>query len=312
MRRRGGRGSREIELPADAHEGAEQIALRRAGARCGKIELSPDAHESSQQAALRRAGAGTSARQGLGLSADAHQGAEQATLRLACQGASAGREAGDLRLRQPSGRAGAGAVVLLRRRGGGEALVLLRGARARARSAGARAVGPRARDDAVVLLRRRGACARGAGPRAKSRTASVCRAMAADNKAPVINAEKTRPAAKVAAAVNAARQARGDRPRYVKARDAVDHALAELLQQDSLQLDGEHALVHHYTQILRAADEEDEHRTLRLESDANGLPRHQSIDAQTALQAIASGRRAEFRTSDIRQMYTGVPALRRR
>jgi exodeoxyribonuclease V beta subunit len=44
--------------------------------------------------------------------------------------------------------------------------------------------------------------------------------------------------------------------------------IAELLQQDSLQLDGEHALVHHYTQILRAADAEDEHRTLRLESDA--------------------------------------------
>jgi len=44
--------------------------------------------------------------------------------------------------------------------------------------------------------------------------------------------------------------------------------IAELLQQDSLQLDGEHALVHHYTQILRAADEEDEYRTLRLESDA--------------------------------------------
>ncbi|MBW0148108.1 exodeoxyribonuclease V subunit beta [Marinobacter arenosus] len=44
--------------------------------------------------------------------------------------------------------------------------------------------------------------------------------------------------------------------------------IAELLQQDSLQLDGEHALVHHFTQILRAADDEDEHRTLRLESDA--------------------------------------------
>ena len=44
--------------------------------------------------------------------------------------------------------------------------------------------------------------------------------------------------------------------------------IAELLQQDSLQLDGEHALVHHFTQILRAADEENEHRTLRLESDA--------------------------------------------
>lgn len=44
--------------------------------------------------------------------------------------------------------------------------------------------------------------------------------------------------------------------------------IAELLQQDSLQLEGEHALVHHFTQILRAADDEDEHRTLRLESDA--------------------------------------------
>lgn len=44
--------------------------------------------------------------------------------------------------------------------------------------------------------------------------------------------------------------------------------IAELLQQDSLQLDGEHALVHHYTQILRTAEEENEHRTLRLESDA--------------------------------------------
>ena len=45
--------------------------------------------------------------------------------------------------------------------------------------------------------------------------------------------------------------------------------IAELLQQDSLQLDGEHALVHHFTRDFpRAADEEDEHRTLRLESDA--------------------------------------------
>ena len=44
--------------------------------------------------------------------------------------------------------------------------------------------------------------------------------------------------------------------------------IAELLQQDSLQLDGEHALVHHFSQILRAAEDEDEHRTLRLESDA--------------------------------------------
>ena len=48
------------------------------------------------------------------------------------------------------------------------------------------------------------ALSRGAGPRAKSRTASVRRAMAANNKAPVVIAEKTRPAAKVAAAVNAA------------------------------------------------------------------------------------------------------------
>jgi len=44
--------------------------------------------------------------------------------------------------------------------------------------------------------------------------------------------------------------------------------IAELLQQDSLQLDGEHALVHHFAAILRATDEENEHRTLRLESDA--------------------------------------------
>lgn len=47
------------------------------------------------------------------------------------------------------------------------------------------------------------ALSRGAGPRAKSRTACVCRAMTADNKAPV-DVEKTRPAAKVTAAVNAA------------------------------------------------------------------------------------------------------------
>ncbi len=45
--------------------------------------------------------------------------------------------------------------------------------------------------------------------------------------------------------------------------------LAELLQQESLRLDGEHALVHHFTQMLRVAEEEDEHRTLRLESDAS-------------------------------------------
>jgi len=43
--------------------------------------------------------------------------------------------------------------------------------------------------------------------------------------------------------------------------------MAELLQQDSLQLDGEHALVHHFTESLSRADEENEHRTLRLESD---------------------------------------------
>ncbi len=44
--------------------------------------------------------------------------------------------------------------------------------------------------------------------------------------------------------------------------------IAELLQQDSVTLDGEHALVHHYAQLLRTAEEEHEHRTLRLESDA--------------------------------------------
>ncbi len=45
--------------------------------------------------------------------------------------------------------------------------------------------------------------------------------------------------------------------------------LAELLQQDSQQLDGEHALLHHYRQLLQHADSEDEHRILRLESDAS-------------------------------------------
>ncbi|MFO7993659.1 MAG: exodeoxyribonuclease V subunit beta [Marinobacter sp.] len=44
--------------------------------------------------------------------------------------------------------------------------------------------------------------------------------------------------------------------------------IAELLQQDSQQLDGEHALIHHYTEMLRESDDEDEHRTMRLESDA--------------------------------------------
>ncbi|MEP1216914.1 MAG: exodeoxyribonuclease V subunit beta [Marinobacter sp.] len=44
--------------------------------------------------------------------------------------------------------------------------------------------------------------------------------------------------------------------------------IAELLQQDSQQLDGEHALIHHYTEMLRESEDEDEHRTMRLESDA--------------------------------------------
>ncbi|MCL7942417.1 exodeoxyribonuclease V subunit beta [Marinobacter sp. ATCH36] len=44
--------------------------------------------------------------------------------------------------------------------------------------------------------------------------------------------------------------------------------IAELLQQDSQQLDGEHALIHHFTEMLRESDDEDEHRTMRLESDA--------------------------------------------
>ena len=44
--------------------------------------------------------------------------------------------------------------------------------------------------------------------------------------------------------------------------------IAELLQQDSQQLDGEHALIHHYTEMLQDSDDEDEHRTMRLESDA--------------------------------------------
>ena len=44
--------------------------------------------------------------------------------------------------------------------------------------------------------------------------------------------------------------------------------LAELLQADSQQLDGEHALVHHFTELLQQSDDEDEHRTMRLESDS--------------------------------------------
>lgn len=45
--------------------------------------------------------------------------------------------------------------------------------------------------------------------------------------------------------------------------------IAELLQQDSQQLDGEHALIHHYIQLLRDGRTEDEYRSLRLESDAD-------------------------------------------
>lgn len=44
--------------------------------------------------------------------------------------------------------------------------------------------------------------------------------------------------------------------------------LAELLQADSQQLDGEHALVHHFTELLQHSDDESEHRTMRLESDS--------------------------------------------
>lgn len=44
--------------------------------------------------------------------------------------------------------------------------------------------------------------------------------------------------------------------------------LAELLQQDSQQLEGEQALLRHYRQLLLQADDEHEHRTVRLESDA--------------------------------------------
>lgn len=44
--------------------------------------------------------------------------------------------------------------------------------------------------------------------------------------------------------------------------------LAELLQQDSQQLDGEHALIHHFTELLQQSEDEAEHRSMRLESDA--------------------------------------------
>lgn len=45
--------------------------------------------------------------------------------------------------------------------------------------------------------------------------------------------------------------------------------LAELLQAASMQLDGEHALIRYYEQMLLTADEESEHLNMRLESDAN-------------------------------------------
>eukprot|EP00163_Fabomonas_tropica_P022334 TRINITY_DN3895_c0_g1_i1.p1 TRINITY_DN3895_c0_g1~~TRINITY_DN3895_c0_g1_i1.p1 ORF type:complete len:1242 (-),score=228.89 TRINITY_DN3895_c0_g1_i1:3381-7106(-) len=80
--------------------------------------------------------------------------------------------------------------------------------------------------------------------------------------------------------------------------------IAELLQQDSLQLDGEHALVHHYAQILRAADEEDEYRTLRLESDA-GLVKvitvHKSKGLEYPLVFLPFG--TAFRAESERQAY---------
>jgi len=80
--------------------------------------------------------------------------------------------------------------------------------------------------------------------------------------------------------------------------------IAELLQQDSLQLDGEHALVHHYAQILRAADEEDEHRTLRLESDA-GLVKvitvHKSKGLEYPLVFLPFG--TAFRPQNDKQPY---------
>lgn len=80
--------------------------------------------------------------------------------------------------------------------------------------------------------------------------------------------------------------------------------IAELLQQDSLQLDGEHALVHHYTQILRAADTENEHRTLRLESDA-GLVKvitvHKSKGLEYPLVFLPFG--TAFRAEDQKQAF---------
>ena len=45
--------------------------------------------------------------------------------------------------------------------------------------------------------------------------------------------------------------------------------LGELLQSESMQLDGEHALIRQYEAMLLCADEESEHLNMRLESDAN-------------------------------------------
>lgn len=45
--------------------------------------------------------------------------------------------------------------------------------------------------------------------------------------------------------------------------------IAELLQEDGQLLDGEQALVHHYTQLLTDTDQQEQHRTIRLESDAS-------------------------------------------
>lgn len=45
--------------------------------------------------------------------------------------------------------------------------------------------------------------------------------------------------------------------------------LGEILQSASMQLDGEHALIRHYEQMLLSADEEQDHLNMRLESDAN-------------------------------------------
>ncbi|MDO6462200.1 exodeoxyribonuclease V subunit beta [Granulosicoccaceae sp. 1_MG-2023] len=80
--------------------------------------------------------------------------------------------------------------------------------------------------------------------------------------------------------------------------------IAELLQQDSQQLDGENALVQHYTRLLRAADQEDEYRTLRLESDA-GLVKvitvHKSKGLEYPLVFLPFG--TAFRAEDEKQSF---------